>query len=99
MKKILIFILIIILTGNTYVYADDHIEEKQSEKEILDILQTSSIVEDTVSINSRAAVVIERSTNKVLYGKKEQEKRPMASTTKIMTRTNCIRKFKFRRDC
>lgn len=96
MKKILIFILIIILTGNTYVYADDHIEEMQSEKDILDILQTSSTVNDTVSINSRAAVVIERSTNKVLYGKKEQEKRAMASTTKIMTRTNCFRKFKYR---
>ena len=99
MKKILIFILIVIFTGNTYVHADDHIEEMQSEKEILDILQTSSTVDDTISINSRAAVVIERTTNKVLYGKKEQEKRPMASTTKIMTRTNCIRKFKFRRDC
>ena len=35
--------------------------------------------------NSRACVVIDRNTNMILYGKKENEKRKMASTTKIMT--------------
>ena len=41
-------------------------------------------------INSRSAVVIDRNTNTILYGKNENEKRKMASTTKIMTATIII---------
>ena len=37
------------------------------------------------NINSRSYVVIDRNTNKILIGKNENEKRKMASTTKIMT--------------
>ena len=37
------------------------------------------------NINSRKAVVIERTSKKILYGKKENERAKMASTTKIMT--------------
>lgn len=36
-------------------------------------------------INSRAAIVLEKSTGTILYGKNEKEQRKMASTTKIMT--------------
>lgn len=36
-------------------------------------------------INARHAVVIERNTGEILFGKKENEKCKMASTTKIMT--------------
>ena len=87
MKKICILIFIIILTTNTYVFADDEIEEYDSE-EIIEIIQTSGTVEENITINSRAAVVIERTTHTILYGKNETEQKPMASTTKIMTR-NC----------
>lgn len=51
-------------------------------------ISTSSDANSSTSeleINSKAAVVIERSTNTILYGKSENEKRKMASTTKIMT--------------
>ena len=41
-------------------------------------------------INSRAYVVIDRNTNTILCGKNENEKRKMASTTKIMTATIII---------
>lgn len=85
MKKLIIIILIAIFTTNTYVFADDKIEEYKTE-EIIDILQTSSVPDKDIIINSRAAVVIERTTHTILYGKNETEKRPMASTTKIMTR-------------
>lgn len=44
-------------------------------------IDTSSIP----SINSRAAIVIERTTGAILFGKNENEQRKMASTTKIMT--------------
>ena len=37
------------------------------------------------TINSRAAIVIDRNSNTVLYGKNEHNKVKMASTTKIMT--------------
>lgn len=86
MKKICILFFLIIFTSNIYVYADDKIEEYKDEKEIIDIIETSSNVEENISINSRAAVVIERTTHTILYGKNEAEQRPMASTTKIMTR-------------
>ena len=44
---------------------------------------SENITEPT--INSRAAIVYERSSGKILYGKEENKKRKMASTTKIMT--------------
>ncbi|MBR3163119.1 MAG: D-alanyl-D-alanine carboxypeptidase [Clostridia bacterium] len=40
---------------------------------------------ETPNINSRAAIVLDRATKKILYGKNENEVRKMASTTKIMT--------------
>ena len=40
---------------------------------------------ETPNINSRKAVVIDRNSKEILYGKKENEKVKMASTTKIMT--------------
>lgn len=39
----------------------------------------------TPSLNSRSAIIIEKSTGTILFGKNENEKRKMASTTKIMT--------------
>ena len=60
-----------------YIVDDTNIYEKISE--------TSSNINAIPDINSRAAVVIDRSSNTILYGKNEKEKRKMASTTKIMT--------------
>ena len=78
-----------IFTTNIQVIADDKIEENQTSDDILQILETSSFAENEIKINSRAAVVIDRTTRTVLYGKNENEQRPMASTTKIMTRSYC----------
>ena len=36
-------------------------------------------------MNAKSAIVFDRKTKKVLWGKNENEKRAMASTTKIMT--------------
>lgn len=41
--------------------------------------------DEAVSVSARSAVVMERSTGTVLYGKNAHEQLPMASTTKIMT--------------
>ena len=50
---------------------------------------TNSIIK-TPETNSRSSVVIDRNTNTILYGKNENQKRKMASTTKIMTATIII---------
>ena len=44
-----------------------------------------STLPPTCSANARAAVIYDRSTNEIIWGKNENQKRPMASTTKIMT--------------
>lgn len=89
MKKLIILILIMVFTTNLQVFADDEIEENHSSEDILQILETSSNIGNEIKINSRAAVVIDRTTGAVLYGKNENQQRPMASTTKIMTRPYC----------
>lgn len=40
---------------------------------------------DPLLLNSRAAVLLDGDTGRILYGKNETEVLPMASTTKIMT--------------
>lgn len=65
---------------------DDTIENSFAIQE--EIVETSTNVNNESSIptiNSRAAIVIDRNSNTVLYGKNENEQRKMASTTKIMT--------------
>ena len=92
MKKLLlkvitcILVCLMIIYINTYIYADDLLED-----EIIDV--NSKIQDNTPNIsdiNSRAYVVIDRNSNQVLVGKNENQKRKMASTTKIMTATIII---------
>ena len=92
-KKIVSLFLVISLSWNIICRADDQIEEDDSAG--VDNSVYPEIIEETVqtvagtteepTINSRAAVVIDRETKEILYGKNETNKRAMASTTKIMT--------------
>ena len=83
--KIILFFLLIIFISVSTVYCDD------IDDEIIDVnaeLTSPENLEKTIKepeINSRAYVVIDRNSNTVLYGKNENTKRKMASTTKIMT--------------
>ncbi len=83
MHKLLVIVIIIILNFTSVVYADDI-----DDLEIIDwsdnIVETTNTSEEP-KINSRAAVIYDRKSQKVIWGKKENERRPMASTTKIMT--------------
>ncbi len=65
-----------------YIYADDI---DVSEEFSFDSLQVSSALASDLSINSRAYVVIDRNTNSIVLEKNSNQKRKMASTTKIMT--------------
>ena len=83
-KKIFIVfsVISIILFSFSYSYCDDEIEEEiELSDEILTSVETC---EDPV-INSRIAVVLDRESGKVVWGKDENKKTAMASTTKIMT--------------
>lgn len=68
----------------TSCFADDYIEPIDDFIDVNSIV-TSSSISSLLNINSRSAVVIERSTGAILFGKNELDVRKMASTTKIMT--------------
>ncbi|MCI8700425.1 MAG: D-alanyl-D-alanine carboxypeptidase [Clostridia bacterium] len=85
-KKIICFIVLLSLIAilPTCCFADDYIEPIDDFVDVNSIV-TSSSVSSLPNINSRSAVVIERSTGAILFGKNELDVRKMASTTKIMT--------------
>lgn len=88
MKKIA-FIMFEILTLLLYMnisYADDYLEEDYINDSIEDIIQTAAgEAEQKIELNSRIAVAFDRASEKVIWGKNENKKTAMASTTKIMT--------------
>lgn len=87
MKKILCLIIItIMLVGfNINVYADDYDEEEIEDKEVEELLNVSTNVENIPKLNSRAVLIYDRESKNVIYEKNGYDKRAMASTTKIMT--------------
>ena len=78
-NKLFILSLIWVFLLSGIVYADD------IDFEIDSSIETISPQDTIPSINSRAAIVYDRNSGMILYGKNENEKRKMASTTKIMT--------------
>lgn len=90
MKKyityILIFICIIVIMPKVYADDEDFEEEIQDASWIYEQIEAanSNITNEPV-INSRAAVIYDRTSGEVIWGKDENSQRKMASTTKIMT--------------
>lgn len=87
MKKFLLgFICIVLLFNlNYYIYADDIEEETDYIWLNEEISKASANIADEPILNSRYACVFDRSSKQILYGKDENRRVPMASTTKIMT--------------
>lgn len=81
--KLFLYLLIMLFSYMYPVYADD--EDFETFSNISDVISTSSEITTQPKINSRAAIVYDRISGSILYGKSENEKRKMASTTKIMT--------------
>lgn len=86
-KLFCIFLCINFLISPVFAFS-----EETEDLEILDlpeiensILESSSLASQEPVLNSKHAIVIERTSNRILYGKNEFEKTPMASTTKIAT--------------
>lgn len=83
---IIVIIAILLLSFNTYVWADDEEEQDYNENEIQElIVESGATVSEEPQINARAAIIYDRTTKEIIWGKNENEQRPMASTTKIMT--------------
>ncbi len=86
MKKLSsILIIILILFGNIALADDIETQEIIFNEVKEEAIQTIASSTDEPNINSKSAVVIDRQTKKILYQKNCNEKRAMASTTKIMT--------------
>lgn len=90
MKKYIIYILIFtcIIGITPKVFADDEDFEEEIEDTawIYEQIQSaSSNATNEPVINSRSAVIYDRTSGEVIWGKDENSKRKMASTTKIMT--------------
>ncbi len=82
---VLIFIFLILFSSNINVNADDEDEENVNEIELQQLVESDALPLQEPTINARAAVIYDRTTKQVIWGKNENEKRAMASTTKIMT--------------
>ena len=88
MKKVKLFVFLFIIIflsffRTFFVFADNM--DYESSTDVLSIISASSEPSLEPAINSRAAIVYDRLSGSILYGKSENEKRKMASTTKIMT--------------
>lgn len=84
-KKSLIIIMCgCLLFGNTgHVFADNTDDENI---DVQEIIQTcSQCVENELEISSKIAVAYDRTSGRVIWGKDENKRSAMASTTKIMT--------------
>jgi D-alanyl-D-alanine carboxypeptidase (penicillin-binding protein 5/6) len=81
-KKTIFACLILEIFFSPYSYAD---EIDFSDNYTLNTFETSAPISSVPNLNSRAAIIFEKSTGSILFGKNENEKRKMASTTKIMT--------------
>lgn len=91
-RIILIFMIIMMCVNLSTVCADD---VDLDDDEIINeeaINEVANIKESEPIINSRKCVVYDRKNNMVLYGKNENTKTAMASTTKIMTATVVLEK-------
>ena len=95
MKKIIsIFMFFIFINMFFYISFADDIDNETIDvsTELNSFTDTSTETIKEPDVNSRACVVIDRKTNSVLFGKNENSKKKMASTTKIMTATIIIEK-------
>lgn len=87
LKKTLIIYLIVTLTlfSNITILADDEDEEELNATELQEVVESATLPTNEPILNARAAIIYDRTTGKTIWGKNENQKRAMASTTKIMT--------------
>ena len=77
-------VIVVINVCGPVIYADEE-EEELNVNELQEIVESSTSPTEEPIINSKAAIIYDRTTKKVIWGKAQNEKKAMASTTKIMT--------------
>lgn len=87
LKKISILLFIIIEIFTVVSCADELDLEECHDQEIWTEIQDvdNNISENPPKINSREAIIFDRKSKAIIYGKNVNQKRAMASTTKVMT--------------
>ena len=83
-KLLIIFYIFSLICFQSISYADDEIDELEV-NDVNNIIEASAKLEEDLKINSRIAVAYDRETGLKIWGKDEDKKTAMASTTKIMT--------------
>lgn len=76
-------IILMLISCNSIVFADDI--DLDDIDDFSYFIETSSNLSSEPVINSRAAIVYDRNSGAILFGKNENDVRKMASTTKIMS--------------
>lgn len=83
--KIILILLILINMCAPTIYADDEDDDELTQLELQQIVESSAKPNEEPVLNSKAAIIYDRTTKKIIWGKNENTKKAMASTTKIMT--------------
>ena len=88
-KILSILIISLAILSSLYTVSADDVDEEDENVEITQetISEVSNNLSDEPVLNSRRCVVYDRISKTVIYGKNENTKSAMASTTKIMTAT------------
>ena len=85
-QKIIVLLSLFLLLFPIFVLADDEEEEEYNQNEIQElIVESVAKPSEEPNLNARAAIIYDRTTKEIIWGKNETQKRAMASTTKIMT--------------
>jgi D-alanyl-D-alanine carboxypeptidase (penicillin-binding protein 5/6) len=84
LKRLFAFVLLIMIFFSVLSIADD-VNEEIPTSSIFEGISNDVLSEDYPEINARSALVMDFESGRVLFEKNGYIKRPMASTTKIMT--------------
>ena len=82
---ILIISLIVLINVSSISFGFDVEEDTDFVWLKEEIINASTNKTNELNLNSRCAIVLDRNSKKVLFGKNENKRVPMASTTNIMT--------------
>lgn len=80
-KLLSVIIIITLLISNIQIVFADDIDEEITEE----LIETANQSTDEPVLNSRIAIAYDRTSGNIIWGKEENKRTAMASTTKIMT--------------
>lgn len=89
LKLVSFYLLFITVLGFNYSFAEDVSSDEETLSIISETLATFSN-NNSLNLNARSCIVLDRLSKTIIYGKNEDYKVKMASTTKIMTATVII---------